>query len=90
MSEKTTFKFKNWGNEYVLSVGQKVECVYYHESIQMHKDGKSRGLLSLLFDDDFTPVKLGIIVGSAGVMPYYLAGSTDTGKGGFEGGELYL
>lgn len=85
---ETTFKHTVFGHEKELYIGQKVECVYYHESIQLDSDKRRQSILSTIVGDStFTPIKCGKIVGSAGVRPYYLSGSTNTGA---NGKELYL
>jgi len=60
----------------ILHKGQKVRCTYYHESTQY----------PMRIIGGFTPVKLGVIVGDAGIRPYYLA----VGDGSFNGTEQYL
>lgn len=63
-------------NGYVLQVNQKVECIYYHESIQYPNK-------IWLLDKPFEPVKFGIVIGDAGRRPYYLSNEVDNK-------ELYL
>lgn len=55
----------------ILEVGQKVECWYYHEYDGEPKCYK-RPIKEKIIDKPFTPVKLGIIVGDAGIHPYWL------------------
>lgn len=56
-----------------VNIGQKVECVYYHEYERWYmKDAYKRTWLSRLIDKPFKPVKLGVIVGDAGIHPYWL------------------
>lgn len=62
--KETEFHYDRWGTDIVLRIGQKVKCVYYHEQIQY----------PFHFINPFTPVKFGVIKGSAGIRPYYLAG----------------
>src|SRR5690242_18520689 len=78
-----TFKFNKYGKEIEFSVGQKVECIYYHEYERWYtKDAYKRSWLSKLIDRPFKPIKLGVIVGDAGIHPYWLAGN--------DGKEQYL
>ena len=73
--EKSVIEFEKYGIKNIFFIGQKVQCVYYHESIQYPNK-------LWIFEKPFTPVKLGVIVGCAGIKPYYL--SLKDGK------ELYL
>jgi len=57
--------------------GQQVKCIYYHEYFNEPK-AKNRSWLSLMFDKPFKPVKYGVVTGSAGVHPYWLAGGDGT------------
>lgn len=68
------YKFNKYGNGIEFTVGQKVECSYYHE-YDSERDGYERTLLEKLIDKPFKPVKHGIIVGDAGIHPYWLAGA---------------
>lgn len=63
--KQQTFISNKYGTETILQIGQKVECIYYHE---YHKRKWWQ-----LFDLPFKPVKLGVIVGDAGTHPYWLA-----------------
>ena len=57
-------------------VGQKVQCIYYQEYDRNYMQyAYKRTFLEKLIDKPFEPVKLGIIVGDAGVHPYWLAGN---------------
>lgn len=79
------FKDNSYGKEVILHIGQKVECTYYNEAIQWKETGiwnKDRTWWERFFDIKpvpFTPVKLGVIVGDAGIRPYYLAFGKDNG-----------
>jgi hypothetical protein len=67
------FIFDKYGVERTLAVGQKVICDYYHEySRRYEKSAYKRTLLSKMIDKPFKPVKFGVIVGDAGVHPYWL------------------
>ena len=70
--KNNVFTFNIYGREKVLRIGQKVECVYYHE-YDDNVDSYKRSPLSKLIDKPFRPVKLGVIIGDAGVHPYWLA-----------------
>lgn len=71
-----TFVIEKYGNKKEFVIGQKVECIYYHEYDRAYtKDAYKRTWLSMLIDKPFKPVKLGVIVGDAGVHPYWLAGN---------------
>ncbi len=72
---------KKYGAETILQVGQKVECFYYHEYERSYMKGAYKRKWWQLFDLPFKPVKLGVIVGDAGIHPYWLA---------FGGNEQYL
>lgn len=67
-----TFKFNKYGTEIELSIGQKVQCTYYHEYANSD-DAYKRTFISKLIDKPFKPVKLGIIIGDAGIHPYWLS-----------------
>lgn len=70
-----TFISNKYDTETILKVGQKVECSYYHEYGRWYmKDAYKRKWWQLL-DRPFKPVKLGIIVGDAGIHRYWLAGT---------------
>lgn len=58
-----------------LTVGQKVQCIYYHEYPSGKYKAYRRTWISKLIDKPFAPVKLGIIVGDAGIHPFWLAAS---------------
>ena len=58
------------GIEKALQTKQKVECSYYFEHM-LNKEAYKRKWWQL-FDKPFTPVKLGVIVGDAGIHPYWL------------------
>ena len=73
-----TFISENYGQRKEHFVGQKVECTYYHEYSRGYVKAYKRSFLSRLIDKAFEPVKLGTIVGDAGVHPYWL------GNGGQE------
>jgi hypothetical protein len=77
------FVYENvFGNKKVLTVGQKVECIYYNEyGMIWGDDAYKRTWLSLLLDKPFKPVKLGVIIGDAGVHPFWM---------GVNGKEQYL
>jgi hypothetical protein len=72
--KKQTFIDNKYGKEKILHIGQKVECIYYHE-YKGEIDSYKRTLLEKFIDKPFSPVKLGIIVGDAGIHPYWLAGN---------------
>ena len=77
MRKLKQFVKNNGGPDDVLIEGQKVECFYYTE----HGDkGYKRHWFEKLIDPPFQPVKLGVIVGKAGIFPYWLAagGKTET------------
>ena len=76
--KEETFIRTQYGDTETFYTGQKVRCIYYHESIQH----------PYMIIGGFTPVKLGIIVGDAGTRPYYLAGSTKSTEA--VGTEQYL
>lgn len=63
-SADTVFIDTRFGKNKKLFIGQKVQCVYYHERIQYPNTIKA---------EFFTPVKCGVIIGDAGVRKYYLA-----------------
>lgn len=70
---------QKYGNKKEFVVGQKVQCTYYHEYERSYmQKAYKRTWLSMLIDKPFKPVKLGVIVGDAGVHPYWLAGSEPT------------
>ena len=54
-----------------FKVGQKVACNYYHEYLNEECSYKRKWWQ--LFDAPFKPVKMGVIVGNAGVHPYWLS-----------------
>lgn len=64
-----TFFSNHYGIPKTFEVGQKVKCTYYHERIQYPNR-------LWLFSKPFEPVKFGVIVGDAGIKPYYLAHPT--------------
>lgn len=68
-----SYKHNQFGIERTLEIGQKVECIYYHEDIQWKENKETWRSLVPFMDAPFTPVKLGIIVGDAGNRPYYLS-----------------
>ena len=68
--DEATFSYNKYGREEQLSVGEKVQATYYHERIQ-----KPRAIFP------FTPVKCGVVKGSAGIREFYL---------GANGMELFL
>lgn len=70
------FVIEKYGNRKEFTIGQKVECIYYHEYPD-EKCAYKRSLLSKLIDRPFRPVKLGVIVGDAGVHPYWLASNRE-------------
>lgn len=72
--ESKTFVIEKYGNKKEFVIGQKVECIYYHE-YPGERDAYKRTWLSMLIDKPFKPVKLGVIVGDAGIHPYWLAGN---------------
>lgn len=67
------YSINKYGATKILMVGQKVECIYYHEYGSYMKDAYKRSWLSKLIDEPFKPVKFGVIVGDAGTHPYWLA-----------------
>lgn len=69
--ESKTFVIEKYGNKKEFVTGQKVECVYYHE-YDNEKDAYQRSFLSKMIDKPFKPVKLGVILGDAGIHPYWL------------------
>lgn len=71
--KKTKFIANNYGKDVVLYLNQKVECSYYHE-YNGEVESYQRSFLERIIDKPFTPVKLGVIVGEAGIHPYWLAG----------------
>ena len=74
--ENKIFVIEKYGNKTEFSAGQKVECTHYHEYGRSYmKDAYKRTWLSVLIDKPFKPVKLGVIVGDAGVHSYWLAGN---------------
>ncbi len=60
-TKQTTFICNQFGREKTISIGQKVFCIYYHESI--HKN--------LPFGIGFTPPKYGVVIGDAGIHKGY-------------------
>lgn len=58
-----------------MFVGQKVECIYYHE-YDNESNRYQRPIIQRLLDKPFKPVKFGVITGDAGTHPYWLADST--------------
>ena len=88
----TKFNYKYYGKDKSLHIGQHVQVTYYNESIQLEEDKRWLPFTHRIFGDTpFTPVKLGVIVGSVGIQPYYLSGSTNTGDGKrYHGTEQYL
>jgi len=70
---ENTFVSDKYGIIKYFHVGQKVQCGYYHEYERWYmKNAYKRTLISRLIDKPFKPVKLGIIVGNAGIHPYWL------------------
>lgn len=71
-----TFTSEQYGIVESFTIGQKVRCTYYNEGV---KPSYKRKFLHWLIDRPFRPVKLGVIVGDAGIHPFYLAQhGTDT------------
>jgi hypothetical protein len=67
------YKIEKYGNVSVFTKGQKVMCCYYHEYEPNYEDDAyKRTFLERLIDAPFKPVKFGVIVGSAGVHPFWL------------------
>jgi hypothetical protein len=73
--KQQTFISNKYGTETILQVGQKVECVYYHEYGRLYMKDAYKRKWWQLFDLPFKPIKLGVIVGDAGTHPYWLAGN---------------
>jgi len=74
--ESNTFVSEKYGQRKEFFVGQKVQCTYYHEYGRYYmQDAYKRSFISMLIDKPFKPVKLGSIVGDAGIHPYWLAGT---------------
>ena len=73
--KQQTFISNKYGTETILQVGQKVECSYYHEYGRWYMKDAYKRKWWQLFDPPFKPVKLGVIVGDAGIHPYWLAGN---------------
>jgi hypothetical protein len=73
--ESKTFVIEKYGNKKEFVIGQKVECIYYHEYGRWYMKDAYKRKWWQLFDLPFKPVKLGVIVGDAGVHPYWLAGN---------------
>ncbi len=67
-----TFTYNRQGKETLFSVGQKVECIHYHEEWWPQRGVYNRNWLKAIIDRPFKPVKLGVIVGDAGTHPYWL------------------
>ena len=73
--EIKSFVSENYGQRKEFLVSQKVQCIYYHEYDRDYmQDAYKRSFISKLIDKPFKPVKLGTIVGDAGIHPYWLAG----------------
>ena len=70
--KKETFTGTYYGQETTLHLGQKVECTYYHEYSRLYMKDAYKRKWWQLFDLPFKPVKLGVIVGDAGVHPFWL------------------
>jgi len=60
------------GRQTDFYVGQRVQCYYYHERIN-EKFAYKRTWFSKIIDKPFEPVKFGVIIGYAGIHPFYLA-----------------
>lgn len=74
MEEKTKFYHSTFGNQHVFEVGQKVECIYYHEYPRSYmKDAYKRKWFEIIIDRPFKPVKLGVVINDAGIHPYWLS-----------------
>jgi len=73
--KQQTFISNKYGTETILKIGQKVECIYYHEYPRLFEKDAYKRKWWQLFDLPFKPVKLGVIVGDAGTHPYWLAGN---------------
>lgn len=68
---QTEFTFDRFGKEITLKVGQKVQAISYHEDEpDCTWTGYKRTSEEIKTDPPFTPVKLGVVVGDAGVHPY--------------------
>lgn len=68
-----TYTKNKYGITELLSDGQKVMCGYYHEYDREYmKDAYKRTLLERIIDKPFKPVKFGVIVGDAGIHPFWL------------------
>jgi len=76
------YKITEYGQEKILSKGEKVKCVYYHEYPHRSNDFND-SFIQRLIDSPFKPVKFGVILGSAGIKPYWLSSNK-------EGTEEYL
>lgn len=70
--KEQTFISNRYGKTSFFSIGQKVEVTYYHEYNYIPNEYHDSFFKSL-FDKPFTPVKLGMIVGDAGIRSYWLA-----------------
>ena len=74
MIKETKFIYTKYGITSELFVGQKVECSYYGEWSHV-ADKYKRPLYQQIIDRPFKPVKLGVIIGDAGIHPYWLGDS---------------